>query len=705
MSLREQLGGWRPSLWAGWSPNGLGQQKPNHYLDMAKVAWDNRAHPKYALDVLPKGVCDGCALGVAGLHDWTIDGVHLCTTRLELLELNTADAVRSGAARRRRRCSRGRPAASCGGSAGSPTPCAAAGVTRGFTRIDWDEALGGGGRCASPRPTPDRVALYLTAAGSPTRPTTSPARRRGPWASRRSTRPRVLPRTLDARAQAVDRRGRHHLLAAGRDRERPDRAVGREPGQQPAGVHEVPLPGQAARGEGRGRQPVPRAGTRALLGAVATWSRRCSAPRSATCTCRCDPAATSRSPTRVLQAARRAGRGRSGLHRRAHRGLGRRWPPTSTTSRLDDLLAARGLTLAPTRRVRRPLRARPRRRSWCGRWASPSTAARSTACAPSSTSRWPAATSGGTAPGSCRSAGTPACRAAPRWARTPRLSREAPPSTPRNAAALAGAVGLPGAEPRRAHRPRDGRGGRAGRARRAVVVAAATSSTCCPTRRASRPRSNGCRCGSTRTSCSPARCSSTRRRRDPAARSPPATSRRAAAPRPPPSAASPSRPRSRARWARPAASGGCSPSCARRGCGPDLAGRVPVARQPGLCAPRSPRSCRPTPASSTLARTGDAGAVGWAHLCAGGAFPTPTAAAASARWRPPPRALPAGTFTRRDAAGQAVQLDGLRRRSTRSPAPAATRCTSTTPTPTQLGIGEGDAGRAALDGRRAAPAT
>ena len=61
---------------------------------MAKVAWDNRAHPKYAWDVLTKGVCDGCALGVAGLHDWTIDGVHLCTTRLRLLEVNTADAVR-----------------------------------------------------------------------------------------------------------------------------------------------------------------------------------------------------------------------------------------------------------------------------------------------------------------------------------------------------------------------------------------------------------------------------------------------------------------------------------------------------------------------------------------------------------------------------------------------------------------------------------
>ena len=89
----------RPELWVGSPPNGIGQQKPNHYGEMAKVAWANRTHPKYAWKVLTKGVCDGCALGVAGLHDWTIDGVHLCTTRLRLLEVNTADAVRPVAAR------------------------------------------------------------------------------------------------------------------------------------------------------------------------------------------------------------------------------------------------------------------------------------------------------------------------------------------------------------------------------------------------------------------------------------------------------------------------------------------------------------------------------------------------------------------------------------------------------------------------------
>ena len=43
--------------------------------------------------ILRKGVCDGCALGVAGFHDWTISGVHLCSTRLDLLQVNTAPAM------------------------------------------------------------------------------------------------------------------------------------------------------------------------------------------------------------------------------------------------------------------------------------------------------------------------------------------------------------------------------------------------------------------------------------------------------------------------------------------------------------------------------------------------------------------------------------------------------------------------------------
>src|SRR5258706_7602719 len=69
---------------------GIGQQKPHHYLEMARVAWENRDQLPFAWRILNDGVCDGCALGTSGLSDWTIDGVHLCMVRLELLRLNTA---------------------------------------------------------------------------------------------------------------------------------------------------------------------------------------------------------------------------------------------------------------------------------------------------------------------------------------------------------------------------------------------------------------------------------------------------------------------------------------------------------------------------------------------------------------------------------------------------------------------------------------
>jgi molybdopterin-dependent oxidoreductase alpha subunit len=130
---------------------------------MAKVAWANRRHPKYALDILTKGVCDGCALGVAGLHDWTMDGVHLCTTRLALLRLNTADPF-----------DHGRLADVAALERCTPTELRELGRLahpmrrrrgeRGFRRVTWDEALAVlvGALQAAP---PERVALYLTSRG------------------------------------------------------------------------------------------------------------------------------------------------------------------------------------------------------------------------------------------------------------------------------------------------------------------------------------------------------------------------------------------------------------------------------------------------------------------------------------------------------------------------------------------------------------
>lgn len=154
--------GLRPSLWVSAAPNGVGQQKPHHFGDMARIVWRHRRNLPYAWRILRKGVCDGCALGVAGFHDWTLDGVHLCTTRLELLELNTARALdpkvladvsaladHDGAALRRL----GR----------LPYPMLRRRGEPGFTRISWDEAIElASGRI---RRAPSRTALYLTARG------------------------------------------------------------------------------------------------------------------------------------------------------------------------------------------------------------------------------------------------------------------------------------------------------------------------------------------------------------------------------------------------------------------------------------------------------------------------------------------------------------------------------------------------------------
>ena len=155
---------WKPSTWAGLSPNGIGQQKPNHYGDMAKVAWKNRRHPRYAWRVLSQGSCDGCALGVTGFHDWTIDGVHLCTTRLNLLSVNTADAIPRSAlddAEALRRSHTGAQLRELGRLA---HPMRRRAGEPGFTRISWEDALWSIAGAIT-RAGGDRTAIYLTSRG------------------------------------------------------------------------------------------------------------------------------------------------------------------------------------------------------------------------------------------------------------------------------------------------------------------------------------------------------------------------------------------------------------------------------------------------------------------------------------------------------------------------------------------------------------
>jgi molybdopterin-dependent oxidoreductase alpha subunit len=142
---------------------GIGRQKPHHYREMLRVAWQNRDELPFAWRILSRGVCDGCALGTSGLSDWTIPGIHLCMVRLELLRLNTAPALDVRAL----------------SDVGSLKPLSSAELRElgripqpllrrrgepGFLAATWDEALD---RIASElRVTdPNRAAFYLTSRG------------------------------------------------------------------------------------------------------------------------------------------------------------------------------------------------------------------------------------------------------------------------------------------------------------------------------------------------------------------------------------------------------------------------------------------------------------------------------------------------------------------------------------------------------------
>ncbi|MDC3416983.1 FdhF/YdeP family oxidoreductase [Aquibacillus salsiterrae] len=82
-----------PEHWVSPVPFGLGKVKPHHIRDTMKIVWENKDNLNYAKNILTKGVCDGCALGVSGLQDQTLKGPHVCTTRLNVLRLSTMPAM------------------------------------------------------------------------------------------------------------------------------------------------------------------------------------------------------------------------------------------------------------------------------------------------------------------------------------------------------------------------------------------------------------------------------------------------------------------------------------------------------------------------------------------------------------------------------------------------------------------------------------
>jgi molybdopterin-dependent oxidoreductase alpha subunit len=153
-----------PSLWADWKPFGIGETKPHHFTEILKTAWENRGHPLYAWRILNEGCCDGCALGTTGMHDWTMDGIHLCTIRLNLLKLNTMPAMRWERLRDDLPGLQRLSSAELRNLGRLPYPMIRRRGEAGFRRVTWDEALDTiAGHMRETQP--ERIAFYLTSRG------------------------------------------------------------------------------------------------------------------------------------------------------------------------------------------------------------------------------------------------------------------------------------------------------------------------------------------------------------------------------------------------------------------------------------------------------------------------------------------------------------------------------------------------------------
>ena len=263
------------------------------------------------------------------------------------------------------------------------------------------------------------------------------------------------------------------------------------------------------------------------------------------------------------------------------------------------------------------------------------------------------------APGSCRSAATRACRAAPRWARTRPRSPAASRSTPESAAALAEHVRLPRRATRRASPPRRWSRPAARRDRRPVLDGRQLP------RRAARSRVRRRRAGA-----GPAARAPGHRGVEPDAR----RSRRGggAAARRDPLRAARRRHRDHHRAAHrlqprdpgPAHRRGAQrvgdlrrPRSSRRSRARATSCRSRRARRSATRSPRRPARTR----ASSRSRRPATRCSGVAHGSAtAGTSRRPTARRTSPRSRPAERSAPEGAFVLSTRRGQAVQLDGLR---------------------------------------------
>src|SRR5512138_609241 len=132
---------------------------------MARIAWDNRRELPFAWRILTRGVCDGCSLGTTGIRDWTIEGVHLCMVRLELLRLNTMPALDPAHLSRVDEIS-ALSSAELRGLGRLAEPMIRRRGEPGFRKISWDDALDLAAERLSSAPA-ERIAFYLTSRGIP----------------------------------------------------------------------------------------------------------------------------------------------------------------------------------------------------------------------------------------------------------------------------------------------------------------------------------------------------------------------------------------------------------------------------------------------------------------------------------------------------------------------------------------------------------
>lgn len=151
--------------WASLKPFGIGEDRPNNYMEIVTAIKQNRGNLRYAWRILKHGTCDGCALGTTGMRDWTLDQVHLCNVRLRLLRLNTMpsldpELLRDVSALRGKRSAELRDAGRL------PYPMVRRRGDAGFTRISWDEALDLAAAYLRDT-TPERFGTYLTSRGIP----------------------------------------------------------------------------------------------------------------------------------------------------------------------------------------------------------------------------------------------------------------------------------------------------------------------------------------------------------------------------------------------------------------------------------------------------------------------------------------------------------------------------------------------------------